>query len=215
MKIANTEIPKLTAAVLALALAAALVMVIAGCAQKAEKPVQTRPAVQKGYPVVEEFKDEGGASKAAGFDIKSPGYTMGAKLDHVTVVKVTADRTYADLFYSGALVISEKPLDASSSYQTAMAEHQDYINILPPRLQTYEEPRTVEIAGHKGILWMHKEGVIVEKRPLTGVQSFHMPYLVWWDDNLEYRLSIDDPKVFEPDPAAGTNELEKIAGSMQ
>ena len=215
MKRANTEIPKLTAAVLALAVTAALVVVPSGCGQKTEKPVKTVPTIKSGYPVVEEFKDVGSASKAAGFQIKTPADTMGAKLDRITVVKVTADRRYVELFYTHELAISEKPREDSSNYQTALAEHQDYINKLPPRLQTYEEPKTVEIAGHKGILWMHKEGVIVEKRSLTGVQSFHMPYLVWWDDNLEYRLSIDDPKVFEPDPAAGTNELEKIAGSMQ
>jgi len=215
MKRANTEIPKLTAAVLALAVTAALVVVPSGCGQKTEKPVKTVPTIKSGYPVVEEFKDVGSASKAAGFQIKTPADTMGAKLDRITVVKVTADRRYVELFYTHELAISEKPREDSSNYQTALAEHQDYINKLPPRLQTYEEPKTVEIAGHKGILWVHKEGVIVEKRSLTGVQSFHMPYLVWWDDNLEYRLSIDDPKVFEPDPAAGTNELEKIAGSMQ
>jgi len=215
MKRANTEIPKLTVAVLALAVTATLVIVPSGCGQKTEKPVKTVPTIKRGYPIVEEFKDAGSASKAAGFQIRTPADTMGAKLDHITVVKITADRRYVDLFYTNELTISEKPTEDSSSYQTAMAEHQDYINKLPPRLQTYEEPKTVEIAGHKGILWVHKEGVIVEKRPLTGVQSFHMPYLVWWDDNLEYRLSIDDPKIFEPDPAAGTAELEKIAGSMQ
>lgn len=215
MKRVITEIPKLTTAVLALAFTAALVIVPSGCGQKTEKPVKTVPTSKSGYPIVEEFKDVGSASKAAGFQIRTPGDTMGAKLDHITVVKVTADRRYVDLFYTNELTISEKPREDSGNYQTALAEHQDYINKLPPRLQTYEEPKTVEIAGHKGILWVHKGDVIVEKRPLTGVQSFHMPYLVWWDDNLEYRLSIDDPKIFEPDPAAGTDELEKIAGSIQ
>ena len=215
MKRVITEIPKLTTAVLALAFTAALVIVPSGCGQKTEKPVKTVPTSKSGYPIVEEFKDVGSASKAAGFQIRTPGDTMGAKLDHITVVKVTADRKYVDLFYTNELTISEKPREDSGNYQTALAEHQDYINKLPPRLQTYEEPETVEIAGHKGILWVHKGDVIVEKRPLTGVQSFHMPYLVWWDDNLEYRLSIDDPKIFEPDPAAGTDELEKIAGSIQ
>ena len=208
------KVPKIIASVLALALAAALAVVPVGCGQKAQKPVKTGPNSQKGYPVVEEFKDVDSASRAAGFKIRTPRDTMGAKLDHVTVVKVTADRKYVDLFYDREVTISETPGDKSSNYQTALAEHQDYINKLPTRLQTYEKPESVEIAGHKGILWMHKGDVIVEKRPLTGVQSFHMPYLVWWDDVLEYRLSIDDPKIFEPDPAAGTKELEKIAASM-
>jgi len=210
-----SKVPKIIASVLALAFTAALVIVPSGCGQKTEKPVKTVPTSKKGYPVVEEFKDVGSASKAAGFQIRTPGDARGAKLDHVTVVKVTADRRYVDLFYDREVTISETPGDKSSNYQTALAEHQDYINKLPTRLQTYEKPESVEIAGHKGILWMHKGDVIVEKRPLTGVQSFHMPYLVWWDDGLEYRLSIDDPKIFEPDPAAGTKELEKIAGSIQ
>src|SRR5450830_684507 len=205
-----SKVPKIIASVLALAFTAALVIVPSGCGQKTEKPVKTVPTSKSGYPIVEEFKDVGSASKAAGFQIRTPGDAMGAKLDHVTVVKVTADRRYVDLFYDREVTISETPGDKSSNYQTALAEHQDYINKLPTRLQTYEKPESVEIAGHKGILWMHKGDVIVEKRPLTGVQSFHMPYLVWWDDGLEYRLSIDDPKIFEPDPAAGTKELEKI-----
>ena len=209
-----TKIPKIIPSVPAVILAVAMLMVPVGCGQETEKPVRTTPAGQKGYPIVEEFKDVASASKAAGFEIKTPGYTMGAELDHVIVVKVTADITYIDLFYDMELNISEAPRASSSNYQTALAEHQDYINELPPRLQTYEKPETVDIAGHKGILWMHKGDVVVEERPITGVESFHMPYLVWWDDSLEYRLSVDDPKIFEPDPAAGAKELEKIAASM-
>jgi hypothetical protein len=214
MKRVAIYIPKPIAAALALALATAIAAAPAGCAQKTEKPVPAKPAAQETYPVIEQFKDAGTASKAAGFNIEIPKYAMGAKLDHVTVVKVATDRKYAVLYYDKNLTIVERPRDKSSSYQTAMAEHQEYINILTPRLQTNEQPETVDIAGHKGILWMYKGGIVVEKRPITGVQSFHMPYLVWWDDNLEYRLYIDDPRIYEPDPAAGTKELEKIAGSI-
>ena len=201
--------PTAAATVVAALLVVSLALAPAGCGTKKKKN-----KAATGYPRVERFSRVEPASKAAGFKIRTPEDAAGGTLKHVDLVLVTSDRKFAELLYSNALSITEAPKDESMNFDTMMAEHQSLLDRLPRRLQTYEKPVPVDIAGNKGLLWVHRDGIIVEEREGTGVPSFHTPYLRWWDGELDYRLSVDDPDLFKPEPEDGFEKMLRIARSM-
>lgn len=180
----------------------------AGCS-----PKEQEEAVDE-YPVVHEFETAGDASGAAGFEVREPEYTAGGELEGVIVVEVSPERNYVDLVYSNNLELSESPRSENAGYDQAIAQHEQCLQATPENLRTYEEPIEVDIGGNKGILWMHRGSVVLQEREETGIPSFHVPYIVWWDSELEYRLWIDDPRLFEDDPAEGVEVLRKVADSV-
>lgn len=169
---------------------------------------------RKSYPYIREFEDVGAASGEAGFEVRNPTYTIDGLLEGITLVEASADRKYVELDYSNDLTITEIPREEGMGYDEAMTEHQDYINRLPPELQTYEEPHPVMVGDHAGIVWTHKGKLITEERESTGVPSFHPPYLVWWDDELQCRVMVDSSKIYENGADEGIEQLVKVAESM-
>lgn len=201
---AAKEILRICVFIVAALLVAALL--VAGCSKKQGGPAD--------YPLVEEFDSAAGASRAAGFDVREPDYTAGGDLQTATVVTLSPGKAYVDLDYTNNLEIIESPRAGSYGYEQAVEEYERCIEATPENLRTYEEPTEVEIGGNRGILWMHRGGLVLEEREETGVPSFHVPYIVWWDSQLEYRLWIDEPRLFDEDPAAGVEELEQVADSI-
>lgn len=202
-------------ATITLLFAALLLLLLAGQAfAGCGSAVVSEQGEPEEYPFIQVFRDACVASEAAGFEIRTPGYTMDGKLEEVELVEMAPGHEYANLYYPNGLLITEHPLDGTRSCEASLAEHQAMVDKLPPHLRTTEEPASVEVAGHKGLLWMHKDGIIFEQREGTGITSFHAPYLVWWDESLEYRLIVDDCGLYETDPEAGIQELFEIAESM-